>query len=77
MKSCLLEFANNIGADQPAHLGRLISIFVIRLLKSMISKVATREISIFYLVFVAEKTGLNLTFSETTKTDYVATRHKW
>ena len=32
-KTCLLEFANNKGADQPAHPRRLISSFVICLLK--------------------------------------------
>ena len=29
-KTCLLGFANNIGADQPAHSRSLISAFVIR-----------------------------------------------
>ena len=40
-------FANNKGADQPAHPRRLISAFVVRFLKSIISKLASREISIF------------------------------
>ena len=35
---------NNKGAEQPVHLCRLISTFVIRLLESIISKVATHEI---------------------------------
>ena len=41
--------ANNKGADQPAHLCRLISTFVIRFLESIIhvSKLATSELSIF------------------------------
>ena len=39
-------FANNTGADQPAHLRRLISAFVIRFLESIICKLATGEISI-------------------------------
>ena len=38
---------NNKDAGQPAHPCRLISAFVIRLLESIIHKLATREISIF------------------------------
>ena len=45
-KTCLRGFANNKGADQPAHPRRLISTFVIRLLESIISKLASSEISI-------------------------------
>ena len=33
--------ANNIGADQPAHLCSLISAFVIRFVESIICKLAT------------------------------------
>ena len=46
-KTCLRGFANNRGEDQPAHARRLISFFVIRLLESIISKLASSEISIF------------------------------
>ena len=46
-KTSLQEFANNTGADQPAHLCSLISAFVIGFLESIISKLATDEISIF------------------------------
>ena len=46
-KTCLREFANNTGADQPAHSRRLISAYVIRLLESIICKLATGELSIF------------------------------
>ena len=56
------------GADQPAHPRRLISAFVIRLLESIISRLAMSKISIFQLVSVAEQAGLNNTFSETLKT---------
>ena len=71
-------FANNTGADQPAHPVSLISAFVIRLLESIISRLTTSEKSIFKLVFVAEQTGLNLTtLSETQKTGFVTTRPKW
>ena len=39
--------ANNKGAEQPAHPHSRISAFVIRLLESIISRYATREILIF------------------------------
>ena len=56
-----LGFANNKGADQPAHPHSLISTFVIRLLKSIISKLATSEISISSIVSVAKQAGLGMT----------------
>ena len=62
----------NKGADQQMH--SLISAFVIRLLESIISKLATSKISIFKLVSVAEETGLSLALSETSKTGFVASR---
>ena len=46
-KTCLREFGNNTGADQPAHSRSLISAFVIRVLESTITKLATSEISVF------------------------------
>ena len=46
-KTRLRGFANNTGADQPAHPRSLISAFVIHFLKSIICKLATSEISIF------------------------------
>ena len=67
-------FANNKGADQPAHLRSLISTFVIHLLESIISKLAMSEISIFLLVSAAEQAGLNLILSETPKTVFLALR---
>ena len=71
-KTCLRGFGNNRGADQPTHLRRLISAFVIPFLESIISKLATSEISIFLLVSVAEQAGLYFVFSETLKTGFVA-----
>ena len=73
-KTCLRGFANNTGADQPAHSRSLICTFVIRFLKSIISELALSEISIFYLVSVAEQAGLKLTLSETLKTGFVESR---
>ena len=45
-KICLLRFANNKGADQPAHPRGLISAFVIHYFESTISKLTTSKISI-------------------------------
>ena len=67
-------FADNTGADQPAHPRSLISAFVIRSLKSIICRLAAGEISIIYLVFVAAETGLKLALSNTQKTEFLATR---
>ena len=43
-KTCLRGFANNTGADQPAHPRRLISAYVIRFLQSIIYGLATGQI---------------------------------
>ena len=42
-KTCLRWFANNKGADKPAHPGSLISAFAIRLLVSIVSKLAASK----------------------------------
>ena len=63
---------NNKGTDQPAHPCSLISAFVIRLLESTISKLATSESSIFLLVSLAEGTGLSIALSETPKAGFLA-----
>ena len=42
----------------------------------MLCKLAACEISIFYLVFVAEETGLKLALTEIPKTGFLATRIK-
>ena len=73
-KTCLPGVANNKGADQPAHPRSLISAFVICFLDSFTYRLATREISSFKLVSLAEQAGLNLTFSETPKTGFLASR---
>ena len=67
-------FANNKGADQPAHQYRLISAFVIHLMERIISKFATSEFSIFYQVSVADKTGLYLALSKAQKTGFAVSR---
>ena len=46
-KTCLQGFANNTGADQPAHPCSLISAFAIGFLERTIFNLATGKISIF------------------------------
>ena len=70
-KTCFRWFANNKSANQPAHLRRLISAIGFRFLESVISKLVTGEISIFYLVPVAGENGLKLTWSQTSKTGFL------
>ena len=41
------EFANNTGADQPAHPRSLISAFVVGLMERILSRLASSKISIF------------------------------
>ena len=65
---------SNKGIDQPAYLRSLISAFVIRLLESVVSKLATSKISLFKVVSVAEQAGLGMTWAETLKTGFVALR---
>ena len=45
-KTCLMPYANNKGADQPAHLRSLISTFVVRCLDSMICILAISSFKI-------------------------------
>ena len=54
----------------------LISVFAICFLENFICKLGKGEISIFYIVSVAEETGLNLALKETLKTGFLATRRK-
>ena len=44
-KICLMSYANNKGADQPAHPHSLISAFVVRSLGNIMSLVSRSEIS--------------------------------
>ena len=44
-KTCLRGLANNTGTHQPAHTRSLISAFVVRFIESIISKLASGEIS--------------------------------
>ena len=62
---CLMPYANNKGADQPAHPRSLISAFVVRCQDRMIPLVYISEISRFWLFSVAEQVSLCLAWSET------------
>ena len=64
-KMCHTSYANNKGADQPAHPRSLISAFVVRCLDSVMSLVSVTKISSFMLASVAEQASLSLTWSET------------
>ena len=66
-KTCLMPYANNKGADQPAHRRSLISTFVVRCFDSMICIIAISKVSRFQLASVAEQAGLNLTWSKIPK----------
>ena len=62
---CLMAYANNKGADQPAHPRSLISAFVVRCLDSEMSLVSVTKISSLMLASVAAQAGWSLTWSET------------
>ena len=76
-ENLFMSYANNKGAEQPAHLRSLISPFVVCCLDSLISLISISEISSLHLASVAEQTGLSLTRSKTPKTDFLVTRLKW
>ena len=61
---CLMPYANNKGADQPAHPRSLISNFVVRCLDSMICILTISKVSRFWLASIAEQAGLNVTWSK-------------
>ena len=62
---CLMSYANNKGADQPAHPRSLISAFIVRCLDSVMSLVSVTTISRLLLASVAEQASLSRTWSET------------
>ena len=64
-KMCLMPYANNKGADQPAHPRSLISAFVVRCPDSVITLDSVTKISSLLLASVAEQASLSLTWSET------------
>ena len=70
-ENLFMPYANNIGADQPAHSRNLISPFVVCCLDSIIPILAKSKISRLWLVSVAEQASLSLTWSQTPKTGFL------
>ena len=60
-----MPYANNEGADQPAHQRGLFYAFVVRCLDSKIYLVSIFAISWLSMACVAEQAGLSLTWSQT------------
>ena len=77
-KICLMPYANNRGADQPAHPG-LISTIVVHCLDtcSIIPILAKSKISRLWLASEAELASLSHTWSQIPKTDFLVTRHNF
>ena len=65
MRKRVMSYANNKGADQPAHPHSLISAFVVCCLDTLISLDSIAEISRLYLASVAAQASLCLAWSET------------
>ena len=61
-KTCLMSYASNKGADQPAHPRSLISAFIVCCLDSTIPILAKSKVSRRLLASVAEQAGLSLTW---------------
>ena len=66
-KTCLMTYANNKDADQPAHPHSLISTFVFHCLDSTIPILTKSKSSRLLLVCVAEQAGLSLTWPQSPK----------
>ena len=73
MRKPVMLYANNKGADQPAHSRSLIRTFVVRCLDSILHLVSISEISSLCLASVAAQACLNLTSSQTPKTGFLMT----
>ena len=73
-ENLFMTYANDKGADQPAHLRSLISAFLIHCLDSILPLVSKSKISSLYRASVAVQAGLCLTWSQTRKTGFLVTR---
>ena len=69
-----MPYANNKGADQPAHPRSLSSAFNFHFLDSIIHILVKSKMLRPYLVSEAEQAGLSLTWSQTKKTCFLMTR---
>ena len=72
-----MPYANNKGADQPAHSRSLVIVFVVHCLDDIIALLAIAEISRPKLVSSAKQTSLNITWSQTSKTGFLVTWLNW
>ena len=68
-----MPYANNKGADQPAHPRSLITAFVVHCLDRIIPLYSKSKISSLYLVSVVEQARLSLTWLQTIKTGFLVT----
>ena len=66
-----MPYANNKGADEPAHPCSLVSTFVVHYFDSMICILAITKVSRFLLGSVADQAGLNLTWSKNHKNTFL------
>ena len=73
-ENLFMLYANNKGADQPAHPRSLISAVVVCCLDSIIPLVSISEMSSLYLASVAVQVGLCLTWWQTPKTGFLVRR---
>ena len=73
-ENLFIPYANNKGADQPAHPHSLISAFIVRCLDSILPLVSISEISSLYLASLAAQASLCPTLSQTPKTGILMTR---
>ena len=73
-KTCLQGFGNNKGAERPGQMHNLISAFVIRLLESIISRLAMSENFNFLASLCSKGEWFESSLSETPKTGFVASR---
>ena len=65
MRKCVMSYANNKGADQPAHPRSLISAFVVHCEDRIISLDSIAEIARLLLASVAAQACLCLAWSKT------------
>ena len=64
---CLMPYANNKDADQPAHPHSLINTFVVHCLDNIMYILAICKVSRLELASVADQAGLSLTWSKISK----------
>ena len=69
-KTCVMLYANNTPADEPAHMHSLFSVIVVRCLDSIILIPAKSKISRLSQDSVAEQASLSPNWSDTLKTGF-------